>query len=330
MDPLSDVLRVVRLTGGVFLDSEFTAPWCVISKVDPKDCWQSLASPAQLIGFHYVVSGRFVLRVGDGAPIEVAEGHIVLLPRNDTHVLGSTLDVDAIPGDTLVQVPPAGGLPRIVHGGGGAATRIVCGYLGSEAPFNLVTQSLPKVLALNVREGPGADWIETSFRFAAAEVEAGRVGSETVLSRLSELLFVEAVRRYVATLPPDERGWLAGLRDPVIGRALAMLHGRIAHDWTAESLAREVGLSRSAFADRFTAMIGDSPMRYLAGWRLQVASQLMRDRERTVAQAAFDVGYESEAAFNRAFKRKFGVPPATWRNKGAAQAPDAALDTSRM
>jgi AraC-like DNA-binding protein len=206
-----------------------------------------------------------------------------------------------------------------VHGGGGALTRIVCGFLGSEAQHNPVLAALPAVLKLDVRHTAAAGWIESSFHFAASEVASGRVGSATILSKLSELLFVEAVRHYIASLPSDRRGWLAGLRDPYVGRALALLHARLAHAWTAEELAREVGLSRSAFAERFTTIIGDPPLRYLALWRMQLAAQRLTESHLPISQIAFEIGYESETAFNRAFKREFGAPPAAWRRQAKAQ-----------
>jgi AraC-like DNA-binding protein len=320
MDALSDVLRFVRLMGGVFLDAEFSAPWCVTSQVGPEDCRAFLTDPDHLIAYHYVVTGRLLLQVDGEPPIGVEAGEAVLLPRNDPHLLGSELALNPVSAHDLILPPADGGLARIVHGGGGAATRIVCGFLGSEARHDPLLATLPKVLKLNVREGAAGNWIESSFRFAANEVAAGRAGSGTVLSKLSELLFVEAVRRYIATLPPEERGWLAGLRDPVVGRGLALLHARPAYPWTAEELAREVGLSRSAFAERFTSLIGEPPMRYLTLWRMQCAARWLRDGRMPISRIAFDVGYESEAAFNRAFKREFNVPPAAWRKQRQASA----------
>jgi AraC-like DNA-binding protein len=257
-----------------------------------------------------------MLQVENDPPVEVQAGEIVLLPRNDAHRIGSSLDVQPILADHLLQAPTDGGLARIAHGGGGESTHIVCGFLGSDSQHNPLVATLPKVLKLNTRETGASGWIESSFRFAAREVAAGRIGSATVLSKLSELLFVEAVRCYIATLPSEQRGWLAGLRDRFVGRALALLHARVAHPWTAEELAREVGLSRSAFAERFTALIGEPPMRYLTMWRMHLAAQQLREWHVPVSQIAFEVGYESEAAFHRAFKREFGVPPATWRKQG--------------
>jgi AraC-like DNA-binding protein len=176
--------------------------------------------------------------------------------------------------------------------------------------------TLPKVLKLALRRSYSGTWIESSFQLAANEIGAGRIGSVTLVSKLSELLFIEAVRQYVEELPVEQRGWLAALRDPIVGRALGLLHSRHKEAWTAEGLARDVGLSRSAFADRFTALIGQPPMQYLALWRMQVAATRLREGRGSVSQVAFDVGYESEAAFNRAFKRQFGMPPATWRRQG--------------
>jgi AraC-like DNA-binding protein len=316
MDALSDVLRVVRLTGGVFLDAEFTAPWCVMSQVGPEDCRPHLAMPQHIIAYHCVIEGRFLLHTDGDPTAEVRAGEIVLLPRNDAHRIGSSLDADAIKADDLIQPPMNGGLARIEYGGGGERTRIVCGFLGCETPFNPLLASLPKVMKLEMRSGASGAWVESSFQFAASEVSAGRVGSATVLSKLSELLFVEAVRRYVSELPGEQRGWLAGLRDPIVGRALALLHARHREPWTAEQLAEEVGLSRSAFAERFTSLIGQPPMQYLTFWRMQLAARQLRESATPIAKVAVEVGYESDAAFNRAFKREFGVPPAKWRASG--------------
>jgi AraC-like DNA-binding protein len=317
MDALSDVLRVVRLTGGVFLDAEFTAPWCVMAQVGPEDCRPYLSTPKHLIAYHCVVEGRLLLQTEGDAAVDVRAGEIILLPRNDAHRIGSSFDARAIRADDLIQPSKKRGLARIVHGGGGERTRIVCGFLGCETPFNPLVATLPKIMKLDMRAAASGQWIESLFQFAASEASTDRIGSATVLSKLSELLFVEAVRRYVAELRPQERGWLAGLGDPIVGRALALLHARHREAWTAEQLAQEAGLSRSAFAERFTSLIGQPPMQYLALWRMQLAAQRLKENVAPIAKIAFEVGYESEAAFSRAFKRQFGVPPATWR-KGAS------------
>jgi AraC-like DNA-binding protein len=195
---------------------------------------------------------------------------------------------------------------------------MVCGFLGCDnAESNPVISTLPALLKFNVEQGGAAEWIRSTFQYAAAEISAGRPGSETVLAKLSELLFVEAVRRYAEALPDDQTGWLAGLRDPHVARALALLHRDPMRRWTVDDLGREVGLSRSALADRFIRMIGAPPMQYLAGWRMQVATQKLRNTSASLAQIAEIVGYDSEAAFSRAFKKAIGSAPATWRRSNS-------------
>lgn len=322
MDALSDVLRVVRLNGGVFLDARFSAPWSLAGRVEGVDFEPFLDSgvpPAQVIGFHYVVRGRMLARVENGPPIELKAGEIVLLPRNDVHILASDLKVQPQRASDVVLPPAGAGIPQVTYGGGGEETHLVCGYLGTDAFQSPLIASLPPLISLNVAESPGASWIANSFAFAAQGLAEGSVGSATVLARLSELMFVEAVRRYISTLPAEATGWLAGLRDAAVGKALALMHTQIARSWTAEELAQAVNLSRSAFADRFTALMGVPPMTYLTNWRMQVAAQKLRDGRQSVGQIAFDIGYESEAAFTRAFKRELGAPPATWRKRATGE-----------
>jgi AraC-like DNA-binding protein len=315
MDALSDLLRVVRLSGGVFLDAEFSAPWCVAAQVGAEDCRLVMVEPARVIAFHYVVAGRLLLQVAAELPVELRSGTIVLLPRNDAHTLASEAGLQPVSGDRLMQADPGGGLARIRYGGGGESAHIVCGFVGTDARHHPLIDALPSTLVLDLNGKPAGEWISSSFRYAAGELAAVRAGSAIVLAKLSEAMFVEAVRCYLETLPADRRGWLAGLRDPVVGRALALLHTQLARAWTAEELAREACLSRSAFADRFTALIGVPPIKYLTTWRMQVAAQRLRESRRSMAQIAADVGYESEAAFARAFKREFAMSPAQWRKQ---------------
>jgi len=318
MDALSDVLRSMRLTGGIFLEAEFTAPWAIASRVEPEDCAPFGHVPHNIVSYHYVEEGELHLRLEGEPDIVVGRGEIVLLPRNDPHVLASGPDVPAASSHDLILPPPAGGLARIEYGGGGARTRIVCGFLGNETPGDMLLSFLPPVLRLEVPSDHTGEWIESTFRFASAALAGGGERSAVVLGRLAEILFEEAVHRHVAALPEGEKGWLAALRDPAIGRAVALLHRRLDRRWTTEDLAAEVGLSRSAFASRFTDLIGDPPMRYLAKWRMQLAARRLSDTPDPIARIAFDAGYESEAAFSRAFKRAFGMPPATWRKAPAA------------
>jgi AraC-like DNA-binding protein len=316
-DPLSDVLRSVRLTGGVFLDVRLTAPWCVISELTAEDCRPFLANPAQLIFYHVVLKGGFMLSVEGEPPIEVHAGEVVLLPRNDVHMLATEPGLKPVHGSSLVQPAPDGRLARIRHGGGGEETHMVCGFLGSEEASNPLFASLPRALRIGLREGTSRDWIEASARFAADELAEGRLASSSVMSRLSEVLLVEAVRAYASQLDGSKSGWLRGLGDPQIGRALSLIHRDISAHWTAGALAREVGLSRSAFVERFSELVGMPPIRYLVYWRLQAARQQLRETRRSIAQIAHAVGYGSEEAFSRAFKREFGASPARWREQAA-------------
>lgn len=315
MNALLDVLRMMHLTGGIFLDCEFTAPWCVTaSAIGPEEVGLVTTEiPVRVIAYHYVMQGQVKLRLGDAQPVCVEAGEIVIFPTNDQHRLGSDLDLPPVNAKELVLPPSDGKMARIEYGGGGALTHVMCGFLGTDTPNDPLVELLPRVLKLDVRGGASAEWIQSSLRFAAREMAAGSAGSPSVLARLAECLFMEAVRRYVDALPCGERGWLGGLRDPVVGRSLALLHARKDHPWSAEELARESGLSRSAFAERFTRVMAEPPMRYLTRYRMQCAAQRLRTSHEPVARIAVEAGYESEAAFCRAFKRELGVPPAMWR-----------------
>jgi AraC-like DNA-binding protein len=313
MDALSDVLRLVGLTGGVFIDAEFTAPWSVSGKVAPELCRSYMAEPDYVVGFHYVEEGALMLTLADGAPRRISAGELVMLPRNDQHVFGSAGGLAAIGMGVLMGKPGGSGVTKVVHGGGGARTRVVCGFLGGSVQLHPLLVNLPPVMALELATLPSGDWMVRTFAYAVQTLAEGDPGGATVMAKMSELLFVEAVRRYLAALPPEETGWLAGLRDPAIGRALSLMHARLNEGWTAEALAREVNLSRSTFAEHFTKLIGVPPMRYLLNWRMHVAKHKLQEAHCTIAQIAFEVGYESEAAFTRAFRRELGLPPAAWR-----------------
>jgi AraC-like DNA-binding protein len=318
-DALLSMLRAMRFTGGIFLNAEFTAPWCVTAKVEPGDCGLSASQPRHVIGYHYVTAGRLLLKVGDQPPVPVERGEIVVLPRNDEHVLGSSMQLRPVQAKQLIQPGPDGALAKIVHGGGGERTQILCGFLGNDLPHNAFIAMLPSVMRIKVADGASGSWIESSFRFAAKELSKGQVSSPVVLAKVAELLFIEAVRRYFAALPPTGNAWAAGMHDPIIGRALGLLHSQIARRWTTTDLAREVAMSRSAFAERFTRVVGEPPMRYLARQRLEQAAARLRESPEPIARIAYDVGYESEVAFNRAFRREYGVPPATWRRENLAR-----------
>jgi AraC-like DNA-binding protein len=304
----------------VFLHADFFAPWCIAARVSPEHCTATIGPASHLILYHYVIEGEFRIRVDGetGEDFVIGSGEVVLLPRNDLHLMGSDLSLPPVAGSDIIRPSKDGGLLSVHHGGNGERTQVICGFLGCDtAKGNPVISTLPPLLKLNVEQGGAAEWIRSTFQYAAAEVAAGRPGSQTVLAKLSELLFAEAVRRYAGTLPDAQTGWFAGLRDPHVARALALLHHDIARRWTIEQLGREIGLSRSALADRFIHFIGMPPMQYLASWRIQVATQKLRNTNASLAQVAEAVGYDSEAAFSRAFKKAFGVAPATWRRLSA-------------
>jgi AraC-like DNA-binding protein len=279
-----------------------------------------------LIMFHAITSGGCWAELEDGSapPVRLAAGDIVVVAKGDQHVLCSTPGMRAEANLNMYFRPTDRQLPFEIRPpeDGGERTRFACGYLGCDArPFNPVLHALPRILRARGAEGAGS--MTQLFRMAIDESATRRSGGETVLSKLAELMFVDVVRRYIDTLPKDAGGWLSGLRDPHISRALALMHGRPAEAWTLERLAHEVGLSRSVFADRFAHFVQDSPMQYLTRWRMQLATRLLERQGVGLAQVAAEVGYESEAAFNRAFKKCVGAPPGTWRRSRQLAAPVA-------
>jgi AraC-like DNA-binding protein len=315
VDALTDVLRGMRLSGGVFLDAAFTEPWCIISKVGPEDCHPFMAEPAHLIAYHYVVEGRLLVSIAGQMPVLAAAGQLLVLPRNDQHLMGSALDIPPANADELIEPAGDDGLARIRFGGGGTRTCILCGFLGMDDWSDPLIASLPAIMKLDLKHQLTGHWIEGSMRYAARELTAGGPGASANLARLAELLFTEAIREYLKVLPPVQSGWLAGLRDPFVGQALGLIHGGTAHTWTLDELARQVGLSRSTLTERFTRYVGMAPMRYLNRRKLLLAAERLRESLPSVAQIGYEVGYESEAAFSRAFKREFGTAPGAFRKE---------------
>jgi AraC family transcriptional regulator, alkane utilization regulator len=320
MDALSDLLQLVKLNGAFFLDSRFTAPWCVESR-EARDSGGLFAGLGHIVFFHALTQGHCLVRLKRGGEtLRVQAGDLLLLPHDDAHYLGSNLQLAAIAADTLVRPGAPGALMRIDHGGGGEETRFICGFLACDAKLcRPLLEALPRMLRVPLTDG-GAPWMLELLRHGAESNAAPGPGAGTVMAKLAELVFVEAMRRYIASLPEGESGWLAGLRDRYVGRALTLMHGEPMRDWTVDELAAQAGLSRSALAQRFSELIGQPPMQYLKRWRLRRAAAALKDRRRPVAALAADYGYESEAAFNRAFKREFGLPPAAWRRQGARAA----------
>ena len=321
MDAVSEVLRVVHLDGAVFLNAEFTAPWCVISEADAELCANFLPHSERVVSYHLVAEGACWARLADdpASALRLHAGELLVVPQGESHVMGSSMDLAPVPSAPLLagQIQSAQGeVMKMSYGGGGAPTRLVCGFLACDDTLgHPLLASLPRIFKIDMRNDPHSAWLESSLRFAAGEAAQQRAGSAIVLARLSELLFVEAVRRCIEMLPPDRKGWLAAARDRFVGRALSLLHARPAECWTVGQLAREVGISRSALALRFTELLGQPPMQYLARWRLRIAAHELLNGGKPLAAVAEQVGYDSEAAFNRAFKREFGMPPAGWRKQ---------------
>jgi AraC-like DNA-binding protein len=320
MDALSEVLKSVRLEGALYLNAEFTAPWCLRGKFGKASVRQRLAGAEHVVGFHFLTEGRCKVRLVDGVEVlELAAGDLVLFPQDDRHLMGSDLHVapleteDADCGDLAADAD----LIQLRHGGGGAITRFVCGYLAcSRSLCRPLLDALPRVLRIPVGDGQASAQVRELLRMGVRESQTSRPGAGSTLAKLAELLFVEALRRHVENLPAEGKGWLAGVRDPQVGRALALLHGEPASTWTVDRLAREVALSRSALAERFAALVGETPIQYLMRWRLALAARMLRVGRDAVARVAERSGYESETAFIRAFKREFGMPPAAWRKAG--------------
>jgi AraC-like DNA-binding protein len=322
-DVLSDVLRAVRLTGAVYFDFEFSSPW-VAETPSARDIAAVVMPGAQrLIEYHAVARGACWGHAVGQEPIRLVEGDLIVFPQGDAHVLSSARGMRGEP-DMSIFVRSST-LPKVYERGGGGPerTRLVCGFLGcDDQPYNPLLAALPRTIHLTAADPQATTgWLGTLVNAAVKESGVGRAGGENILARLSELMFVEAIRRYVETLSRDQNGWLAGLRDPVVGQALGALHGQADDAWTVERLARVVGVSRSVLAERFTEMVGHPPMQYLALWRMQLASRLLTEG-RHVAEVADAVGYESEAAFSRAFKKLVGQAPTTWR-RGTPEARSA-------
>ena len=319
MDVLSEVLRVVRFEGALFFNGEFSAPWCLSSSRSTAIAPYLSPEAGHLIIYHFLTEGRAYARLPQGRREELTAGDIVIFPHGDAHVLGN--GSPAKPVDSLQTFAKnlTQGLKLARFGGGGEITRFVCGFMACEPRLSEVfLAGLPPMLKVHVANEPSGQWLGNSIRFSVGEVNGSNAGSGLVRAKLSEVLFVETLRRYINALPPDQIGWLAGARDPIISQALALLHQEPAHPWTIAHLARRIGLSRTRLAERFRHFLGESPMAYLAQWRLKLGAEILQSTEDSVAEVAAAVGYGSESAFNRAFKREFDCPPAQFRRKHKA------------
>jgi AraC-like DNA-binding protein len=315
MDALSEILQSVKLEGAVFYKAEFTAPWGFRS---PPTCEVAAflrKGTKHIIVYHLLTQGRARCEIEHSTHcVDVIPGDIVVFPHGDAHILSNGYPPCILDYGKHLKELFSQGIILARHGGGGETTSFVCGYMECDRELSKTfLAGLPPMCKVNIRNDHAGQWLENSIKFSAAEAGANRAGSEAVLARLSEALFVETLRRYMAELPSQQTGWLAGARDPKVGAALAHLHRAPEYPWTIANLAQEVGVSRSVLAERFRQYLGEPPMTYLSRWRLQLGARLLTSTSYSVARISGDVGYESEPAFNRAFKREFGTPPARFR-----------------
>jgi AraC-like DNA-binding protein len=316
MDAFSQILSGVKLNGALFFNAEFSAPWGFSSPASNVMAATIAPGAEHLVLYHLVVEGGAVVEMEEGEPVAVGPGDVVIFPHGHAHHMSSGKGaVRPFPNHGITAKIKARDLSPLRAGGGGEISRFVCGYMTCDPYLSRpVLNGLPPVFKVNIRTDRSGQWLESSILHLVEEATSGRVGSDAMLAKLSEALFVDTLRRYVASLPEQQTGWLAGTRDPIVGKSLGLLHSRIAHPWTIADLADEVGISRSALVERFTRYLSEPPMTYLTRWRLEMAARSLERTSRGVAEIAADVGYESEAAFNRAFKREFGQPPGRYRN----------------
>lgn len=320
MDVLSEVLGAIKLRGAFYFNGEFTAPWAV--RTPPSRVLAPYLGPdSRIVIFHLLTEGRGVAGLEGGPLVPLAAGDIVVFPHGDPHVIGNGAPLVPVDYERELQRILAQGLRLTRSGGGGEATRFVCGYLCCDQHMGrTLLSALPAVFTVNVREQGAGQWLEHAIGYLVGEARAAPAGSAAVLARLAESLFIETLRRYIVSLPAGQTGWFAAARDPQVGAALALLHRDPAKRWTLALLAREAGMSRSVLVERFRHFIGEPPMAYLQRWRLLTGARLLQTTRRSVAAIAAEVGYESEPAFNRAFRREIGTPPARYR-KALRQAP---------
>ena len=335
MDVLSDVIRIVRLSGAVFFTADFSAPWALESP--NRELIADIVMPDAecVVLFHILMEGGCIVECAGCSPTRMERSDVVVFPHGESHTMRSdeSAGVRVTRMDSVFARPSHDALPQVTFGGGGPTSRFICGYLNCDQRFAPLLTALPTMLLVRNgdsdvtietidRSGQQAKttlpvgsttWLGTTLKYTMDEARMRRPGNTAMLGRLTELMFVEIVREYMQHLPANRGGWLAGLKDPYVGKALRVLHADPMRDWTVDDLAREAALSRSALAQRFTDLVGEAPMRYLANWRMQLAKEMLRDGHRSIQEIAIRVGYDSEAAFNRAFKRATGSPPAAWR-----------------
>jgi AraC-like DNA-binding protein len=315
-DTLSDILRIIRFSGAIDLRTEFSAPWIIETLP-----WSDFAGAIQphtknIVPFHIIAKGNCWVQANDGIRKALSQGDIIIFPHGDSHILGDRLDQKPVLVNQLLPVPPWNEPPILKYGGGGEVTQLVCGFLQCEEPLlHPFLKTLPSLMHIRGFAESTTPLLELGVRYIIQETACFRPGSACLLTRLVELMFIEILRNSMQHLPNQQVGWLSALNDPIIGQALESIHADPAHPWTVSELANKIGISRSALAARFTQFVGQPPMKYLTYWRLQLASRQLQYSDNSIAKIAIQTGYESEAAFNRAFKRHIGVPPGVWRDR---------------
>jgi len=313
LDVLDEILGSLRLTGGVVIDGEFSGDFCVRAQFTPNHFAPFFPQPETLISYHYVRSGQMIVEVDGMPPQTIGAGTIAILPRNDPHKLASRAGLPPADANDVLWITD-GGVHHVSTGTDGPKSEIWCGFLGTaKSSAHPLLDALPPLLTLDVKGGE-AQWLESSLKFLAEQNPPAEM-----VAKLSELFLAQAIREYVEKLPPSSKGWLRGLADPAVSKALSIIHTRYSEELDVEGLAREAGVSRTVLGERFAELIGMPPMRYCAEWRMRVAANMLRDGKQNTANVAYSVGFNSEAAFNRAFKREFGVPPATWKRDTEAR-----------
>jgi len=315
MDALSEALNSVRMTGAIFYQAKCTAPWGFL--VPPLRSVAHVLAPGseRLVAYHLVTEGKAIVRSEGMEDVLIEAGDIVIDPHGDkAHAVFNGTPSRFVDSEAELDKLVSGELTAMEIDGGGEPTSFVCGYFGCERHAEkLFLAGLPRMIKINVRRDTSGEWLESLIRHLVSEVGSTRPGQSVLLCKMGEALFIEALRRYMEELPPEQTGWLAGARDPIVGAALAAMHRKPCHHWTLDELAADAGASRSVLSERFARFLGEPPLTYLARWRLQLAARLLETTRKTVIHVASDVGYESEAAFNRAFKREFSLPPAQYR-----------------
>jgi AraC-like DNA-binding protein len=320
MDALSEAMRAVHVTGALFFNGEFGEPWRFSTPAQDQLGPKISPDSERLVLFHLITDGYATARTASHEDVSLAPGDIIVFPHGDAHEMWNGRTSKQFPGTRLLPRLAKGEFSAEKWGGVGPVTRIICGYLGCERHAeSLFLSGLPAIVKTNVRSHPEGAWIESAICHCVSELESQQAGRLAVLAKLAETLFVQTLVRYMNELPAERTGWLAGARDAKVGEALAHMHREPTRAWTLPDLARASGTSRTVLADRFTQLMGEPPLAYLARWRLQLGARRLLSTNRNVLQIANDVGYESEASFSRAFKRAFGLPPARYRRERKAE-----------